>query len=221
LAKAARLEITELARAGEWPVLQLRSAAARAGESAVYISAGVHGDEPGAVCGLLAWADANVELLRSGSFVILPCLNPQGLVLNTRADHRGKDLNRLFQNRRDPLLRSWHQLLNEQDAEGFYVYELDHGRRGVAHAILDRCEHGQMGRDPRSSIDGMRARRGVIRRKRVPASLPGLPEAIVLFQSGCPLSLTFETPSEFSLDARAEAHARFIEATIEVTQGVR
>lgn len=223
------MEMSELVTVGDQAVYQLVSRAARGGESVVYLSAGVHGDEPGAVCGLLAWAMENTALLREGSFVILPCLNPHGLMLNTRVDHRGRDLNRRFHLKRDPLLGAWHRLLSahrlvaglclheDYDAEGMYLYELSRGRvSGVGQAILDRCEAGVIARDPRSMIEGMRAKRGVIRREKAPEEMPGLPEAIVLYQAGCPLSLTFETPSEFSLDDRVEAQSRFIQATMEV-----
>ena len=66
--------------------------------------------------------------------------------------------------------------------------------------------------DPRKSIEGMRAAGGVIRRKvvRVP-DLPGLPEALVLFEEHTDHSLTFETPSEFSLYRRVLAHKAFLE----------
>lgn len=229
VAKSARLELSELARAGEQPVFQLVSRTAMKGEPAVYLSAGVHGDEPAAVCGLLAWARENFATLRTGSFVILPCLNPHGLMLNTRMDHKGRDLNRRFHVKRDPLVDAWRRLVKahrfsvglclheDYDAEGMYLYELDSGRRGIGHDILDRCVMTALGRDPRTVIDGMRATKGVIRRKKVPKGLPGLPEAIVLWQAGCPVSLTFETPSEFGLDDRVEAHARFIQATLDVT----
>jgi hypothetical protein len=43
-----------------------------------------------------------------------------------------------------------------------------------------------------------------------------MPEAIELHQRGCPLTLTFETPSEFDLDQRVMAQVRFIEACLEV-----
>jgi hypothetical protein len=68
--------------------------------------------------------------------------------------------------------------------------------------------------DPRASIDGRRALDGVIRRSTIPSGLPGLPEAIVLWQLGCPVTLTFETPSEFSLDDRVQTQADFVSAVL-------
>jgi len=68
--------------------------------------------------------------------------------------------------------------------------------------------------DPRRDIDGQEAAKGIIRRKLLPPQIKG-PEAIVLYQLGCPVTLTFETPSEFSLDQRVAAHRIFIEASLE------
>jgi hypothetical protein len=37
---------------------------------------------------------------------------------------------------------------------------------------------------------------------------------LVLHQLGCPLTLTFETPSEFDLDARVRSQASFVDAAL-------
>ena len=50
----------------------------------------------------------------------------------------------------------------------------------------------------------------------MPVSLPGMPEAIELHVRGCPVTLTFETPSEFDLDRRVRAQVKFVEAALEV-----
>jgi hypothetical protein len=55
---------------------------------------------------------------------------------------------------------------------------------------------------------------GVIRRSTIPPDLPGMPEAIELWQLGCPITLTFETPSEFSFDDRVQTQAEFVSAAI-------
>lgn len=41
-----------------------------------------------------------------------------------------------------------------------------------------------------------------------------MPEAIELHLMGSPVTLTFETPSEFAIEARVEAQARFIAAAV-------
>ena len=68
--------------------------------------------------------------------------------------------------------------------------------------------------DPRRIIEGSRAQAGVIRRSKLPPNFPGMPEAFVLWQLGCPITLTFETPSEFSLDDRVAAQAAFVAAAL-------
>ena len=43
-----------------------------------------------------------------------------------------------------------------------------------------------------------------------------MPEAIELHVRKCPLTITFETPSEFDLDKRVRAQVKFIETAMEV-----
>ena len=69
---------------------------------------------------------------------------------------------------------------------------------------------------PRRRVDGERADGGLIRRKKLPTHLPGMPEAIELHLRGCPLTFTFETPSEFSLDDRVATQTNFIRTALEV-----
>ena len=192
---------------------------------AVYLSAGVHGDEPAAAWGLLAWAQQNISLLRQGPFVISPCLNPIGLIGNTRVDHRGVDLNRSFHLASDEVCGPWlraiqgRQLIaglclhEDYDAQGCYVYELGLHKEIFSRAVLLRCT-GTIPADHRRLIDRRRAADGIIRRRKAPPDLPGLPEAIVLHQLGCPLTLTFETPSEFALDDRIDTQKEFLAAAL-------
>ena len=191
----------------------------------VYLSAGVHGDEPAAAWGLLAWAQQNISLLRQGPFVISPCLNPIGLIGNTRVDHRGVDLNRSFHLASDEVCGPWlraiqgRQLIaglclhEDYDAQGCYVYELWLHKEIFSRAVLLRCT-GTIPADHRRLIDRRRAADGIIRRRKAPPDLPGLPEAIVLHQLGCPLTLTFETPSEFALDDRIDTQKEFLAAAL-------
>lgn len=206
----------------------LETAGTGAGEAAVYLSSGVHGDEVGAAWGLLIWAEENEAQLRAGRFMIFPCLNPYGLMGNTRADHRGLDLNRRFHLEDDDICGPWRKLMagralrvglclhEDYDGQGCYVYELSHRREAMSVGIM--AELRTVLPDPRRNIDGSRAVQGVIRRKKAPLHLPGMPEAIVLHQLGCGVTLTFETPSEFSLDLRVRAQVEFLNAVLSATQ---
>lgn len=227
LQNAAGLHATTLTTVEGHPVIAFETKAARAGEPAFYLSTGVHGDEPGSIWGLLLWAEKNITKLQRGSFLLLPLLNPVGTMLNTRADHRGLDINRRFQLTDDPLTAAWQKwiegramiaglcLHEDYDAQGCYVYELGHRRATMGHAILTRCAK-PIATDPRRRIDGQLAKAGLIRRKKMPTHLPGMPEAIELHVRGCPLTFTFETPSEFSLDDRVATQMNFIRCALEV-----
>lgn len=227
LQKAAGLHATTLTTVEGHAVIAYESQAAKAGEPAVYLSTGVHGDEPGSIWGLLLWAEKNLTMLQRGSFLLLPLVNPIGTSLNTRADHLGHDLNRRFHLTDDPFSIAWQTwikgramiagicLHEDYDAQGCYLYELSRRRQPLGREILTRCAK-PIAADPRTRIDGQRARHGLIRPKKIPANLPGMPEAIELNLRGCPVTFTFETPSEFSLDDRVATQMRFIRTALEV-----
>jgi len=191
---------------------------------AIYLSSGVHGDEAAAAWGLLIWAEENEPLLSKHRFLILPCLNPHGLMLNTRVDHRGLDINRRFHLEEDEICGPWRRLIagrditiglclhEDYDGQGCYVYELSRHRPPVTQEIMANMK--AIPPDPRRSMDGNRAKAGVIQRSKIPIHLPGLPEAVVLHQLGCGLTLTFETPSEFSFEDRVRAQVEFLNAVL-------
>lgn len=226
LARETGCKVRTLCTVDGLPVIVIESAAAQSGAPAAYLSSGVHGDEPGSAWGLLMWAEKHARELKSGSFLIAPCLNPVGLTLNTRADHRGIDINRRFHDAEDAICGPWQRwitgkamrfglcLHEDYDAQGIYLYELNHARQTKGHDVIDKCSR-VIAPDPRTNIDGQRARGGVIRRRTMPTHLPGMPEAIELHVRGCPVTMTFETPSEFDLDRRVRAQVRFIEAAVE------
>lgn len=222
----AGLRQRELCQVDGQRIVWIESQAAEAGAPVIYISAGVHGDEPAATSGLLAWAQKRIAWLRSSPFLIFPCLNPHGLLANTRVDQNGRDLNRRFNLDDDLVCGAWRRVMRtitmrlaiclheDYDAQGCYLYELSRRTDDWSRSILQLAQSAKIPVDPRQKIDGHQCRDGVIHRRRAPRGLEGLPEAFVLYQMGCPLSLTFETPSEFALTDRVAAHKRFIDAAI-------
>lgn len=225
VAAKAKLRLGLLCEADGFPVYFLKTKPLQT-SSGVYLSAGIHGDEPASCEGLIRWAEGNVNVLREKPLLILPCLNPWGLVMNSRFDSCGRDLNRLFKPNQHPTtcalksLATAHEfaaalLLHEDyDARGIYLYELKNSEP-IGETLLSAAE-SHIARDLRRKIDGRSASNGLIRprfnQKRF--ELFGHPEAIWLHLQGCRRSVTFETPSEFSLEIRALAQEAALTALV-------
>lgn len=226
LAARAGLQVEILSEEGGYPVVALTSRRPAEGEQALYLSAGIHGDEAAGVVGLLEWAEHRLDILSNCPLVILPCMNPWGLAENTRIDQAGRDLNRSFDNAALGLIAAWRRYLEGRDfglaamlhedyeAQGCYLYEL--GRRGeaVGEELLSRVDE-HLPRH-RGRVDGRPIRKGVYRRtsgvEKIAREIDGMPEAIALHQHHARIALTFETPSEFSLYRRVRAQVSFLEA---------
>ena len=187
------------------------------GARRVYISAGIHGDEPAAplaAARLLAenrWPTAELWLL--------PCLNPMGFTLNRRENAEGLDLNRDYRQPRSPEIRAHIAWLDGQpafdlalclhedwEAHGFYVYEVNPDQlpsqaAGIVATVAAICPI-----DRSEIIEGRRARDGVIRPALLPLTeRPDWPEALYLVMHKTRLSYTLEAPSDFPLATRVEA----------------
>jgi hypothetical protein len=192
-------------------------------ENVIYLSAGIHGDESGATEGLLAWAESNLDQLRSLPLLIYPCLNPWGLVNNSRVDASGTDLNRIWSknpnilikyicNRTDPLNFQLVINLHEDfDGQGVYIYEPSLGGRPSQKAEeIISAAFPFLPPDSRRMIDGRRASNGIIRPRPSNSLSEGIPEALYFYlKHQCP-TFTFETPSEFDLTLRTKAHMAMI-----------
>lgn len=226
VARAARLVTTTLHTTPEgYPVFLFRTC--HHAEGGLYLSAGVHGDEPAPVAAFIDWAESNLALLRRSNACLVPLFNPAGLVRNTRADHEGTDLNRNFNNVRHPHTGAWLRAMEGQryacgitlhedyDAQGLYAYEVSRDPVLSTQPFLQKAER-LLPRDARARIDGFPAKSGVIKRSRIPKNLPGLPEALVIFQHHAPASFTFETPSEFSLGQRVAAQQAIIDTAFQL-----
>lgn len=219
------------------PVLAYRTAgydpeAGRESAENVYLCAGVHGDEPAAVWGLLEWAEEHAARLRELQALIFPCFNPWGLVNNRRHDEEDRDLNRLFHRDDIPLMAAWREMVGttgyrlalhlheDYDARGIYLYELSQLSAEVGEDSL-RAAESIIPREPRGEVDGSVFVNGLLRRgddilRVVEEDLAGgYPEAIWVYLKHAQAALTFETPSEYSLWRRVRAQRRFIDAALE------
>ncbi len=223
------VELRILGEAGGYPfvVIENEMSAAR-DPGGIYLSAGVHGDECAPVWALLQWMESDPEILRRLPVVVFPCFNPSGFVENIRQDHSGIDLNRCFENINHPVIGSWQNYMKgrqfdlalnlheDYDAGGIYLYELARGN-SMGNQLLAGCEK-IIPRETASNVDGSDFMNGLLTRSSdlervVEEELGGgYPEAILLFLRYSENSYTFETPSEFDLIRRIEAHQAFLEA---------
>jgi len=191
------------------------------GAPLIYLSAGIHGDEP-------AGPLATLELMKTGAFsedahwLICPAINPGGLALGTRENRQGHDLNRdYFRHEtlevaaharwlsRDRVPDVFVSLHEDWESEGFYFYEINLGEDEPdrADSLLSSVApyfKAELGPE----IDGHDIREPGWIYHCAEADLPDeWPEAIFLAKQGCSLSFTFETPSKALLEKRVSAHA--------------
>jgi protein MpaA len=194
---------------------------------AIYISAGIHGDEPAGTDALLGWAEMNLPVLRRMPFLIFPCLNPWGLVNNTRFDAAYRDLNRSFQNDEVPSIRALKGMLagrrfrlaltlhEDFDGQGLYIYEIERVKPFWGEDLL-RIAAPLIPIEGRTTIDGRRANSGIVRRRLILKKFAtmGFPEAVYLHLHHSDRTFTIETPSEFALDQRVSAQIAIIQECV-------
>lgn len=212
-------EIPAFSRKGEGPV--------------VLLSAGIHGDEPASPLAALAFLESGPP--RHFHWLLTPVLNPSGLALGTREDSFGRDLNRDYHRFSSPETAAHREWLDRQevpelfislhedyDATGFYFYEIQLGGRPTVRPAIFEKVRSLLPIEPGPLIDGRESDGdGWFFRDNLPdmteftAREGGFPEALYLSQKGCPLSLTFETPTNAAaLATRVAGHLAAIEATL-------
>lgn len=188
------------------------------------IDAGIHGEEPAAVVGLLQWLEGPGRGWQEKiDLTVFPCINPWGIVRGIREGPHGRDLNREFDNpahpyvawtvralegRRFDLVMDMHE---DCDFTAMYLYELlgaaPNQGPSLGRRILDLCSSrvdlandGDVGpvppRDGLIAVDFPRAER----------ELEGDPIALYLYKRHADHVVTVETPGKLDLDLRASLH---------------
>lgn len=224
--KMAGLKLQVLAKAGDLPVFWFKTPAMKA-SGGIYISAGIHGDEPAATEALIAWAELNWKKLSGLPLMIFPCLNPYGLSCNVRTNESGVDLNRCFHTDEQPVVAALKKAVGDHrftlslmlhedyEGQGLYLYELLTKEKGLGEELL-KAGSKFIPLEPRTNIDGTKAVGGLIRRRFTKSRFDrmGYPEAIWLYLSHGSRAFTVETPSEFALDVRTRALRAVIEECV-------
>lgn len=195
----------------------------------IYLSAGIHGDEPAPPEALLSLIESGVFDTRATWF-LCPMLNPVGLANGTREAPSGKDLNRDYRHLESPEVRAHAHWLRRQpnfdltlclhedwESKGFYLYEVNpERRRSLAEAMITAAS-GVCPIDTSAVIDGREAEGGIIRPVADPMARERWPEAIYLIANHTRQSYTLESPSLLALETRVCALGAAVVAAVELT----
>lgn len=197
-------------------------------QPSVYISSGIHGDEPAGPLAMRRLLQENNWPAGVGLWV-LPCLNPTGFFANRRENNAGVDLNREYLSPQAPETKAHIRWLEQQpsfdlclclhedwEAHGFYVYELnpDH-RPSLAETMVARVAE-VCPVDPSDLIEGRPATNGIIRPNIDPRDRPQWPEAFYLLTFKTRLSYTLEAPSDFPLPVRVAALVAAVDSALKL-----
>lgn len=199
---------------GELMALQRHTPGARRN---VYLSAGIHGDEPAGPVAVQRLMEENCWP-KDVNIFLCQCLNPTGFALSRRENADGKDLNRDYKHFETAEVRAhvaWLKglplfdlalcLHEDWEANGFYLYELNpDALPSRARAMVDAVARG-CPIDLAEVIEDRPASGGIIHPSHDPASRPQWPEAFWLLQHKTRLSYTLEAPSDFPLATRVSA----------------
>lgn len=216
-------------RIGDLPLLALTKRT-RGPRPRIYLSAGIHGDEPAAPLALLDLVARGVFDARAVWF-ICPLLNPAGFAARTRENTAGIDLNRDYKALRSHEIHAHAQWLQRQpnfdltvclhedwEAAGFYLYELNPtGHRSLARRMLEAVTPS-CPIETAMVIDGREiAEPGIIRPIADPLLRDAWPESIYLRAHHTQLSYTIESPSSLPLAQRIGALSAAVESAIAET----
>jgi hypothetical protein len=193
----------------------------------IYLSAGIHGDEPAPPLALVGLIERGLFDQRAIWF-LCPLLNPVGFTCRRRENADGLDLNRDYKELRSVEIQAHTRWLQRQpnfdlticlhedwEARGFYVYELNPSRgRSHARAMIDAVA-ATCPIETAAVIDGRAVSEpGIIRPIDDPLLRDPWPESIYLCAHHTQLGYTIETPSSLPLQQRTTALTRAIEVAV-------
>jgi hypothetical protein len=197
------------------------------GRPVVYLSAGVHGDEPAPPWTLF-------RLMHEGffddrcSWFLCPLINPTGFRRGTRENAGGIDLNRDYKALQSAEVRAHVAWLREQplfdvafclhedwESRGFYLYELNPENRPTLAPTMLLAARSHCPIEEATIIDGREsAEPGIIRPVSDPLLRETWPEAIYLRQHHGTLQYTLESPSALPHDVRVRTLASAVAAAV-------
>ncbi len=195
-------------------------------EARIYISTGIHGDEPAGPLAALNLIQDN-RWPENAEIFLLPCLNPAGFTLNRRENAGGVDLNRDYRSPQTAEIRAHVAWLERQakfdayfclhedwESHGFYLYEQNPDSKPslaekIVEAVRKVCPI-----DLNETIEGRAASNGIIRPNVKIMERPDWPEAFYLIINKSRQGYTLEAPSDFLLPVRVNALAAGVNAAL-------
>jgi murein peptide amidase A len=195
----------------------------------VYISTGIHGDEPAGPLAALRLLQEN-KWPQHLDLRLCPCLNPIGFRLNCRANAKGIDLNREYLTptadeivahvawlQRQPQFDLCLLLHEDWESHGFYLYEQNPDNKpSLAPKIIQAVEE-VCPIDRSELIEGRSAKDGIVRPNIQPHERLDWPEAFYVITHKTRLSYTLEAPSDFPLPTRVAALMSAVHAALNST----
>ncbi|MDB6026927.1 MAG: hypothetical protein JWM68_3150 [Verrucomicrobiales bacterium] len=192
----------------------------------VYLSTGIHGDEPAGPLAILKLLQENYWPAHIDVW-LCPCLNLTGFPLNKRETALGIDLNRDYRHFLSDETRAHVAWLKDQpnfdiavclhedwEANGFYLYELNPDNRpslaeNIVRAVAQVCpiEGGD-------TVDGWPTKNGIIRPQVNPEERPQWPESIFLLTAKTRQAYTLESPSDFPIEIRVAAQVTAVRTVL-------
>lgn len=183
----------------------------------IYISTGIHGDEPAGPLAALKLLQEN-RWPADAEIFLVPCLNPIGFTLNHRENADGRDLNRDYRQPQSAEIRAHRTWLERQpqfdlylclhedwESSGFYLYEQNPDHQASRAEKIIAAVRNVCPIDRAETIEGRAARDGIISPKDLPLDRPDWPEAFYLITGKSRLGYTLEAPSDFPLVTRVNA----------------
>jgi hypothetical protein len=176
----------------------------------IYLSAGIHGDEP----------------------LVCPLLNPAGFHRGVRENADAVDLNRDYRQTRSAEIAAHIRWLARQpnfdlaiclhedwEAKGFYLYELNPLNQLTKAEPMIEAVRSICPIDVSETIDERPALAGILRPEINPAERELWPEALYLQVHHTKLGYTLETPSGFPLAQRIAALRAAVTTAVRLTLG--
>jgi hypothetical protein len=201
----------------------------------IFVTAGIHGEEPGGVAGALGWLESGEWAKWNLNWFVLPCINPYGWERNQRRNAQRRDINRQFRGTTDTpeadLVKRLVEgrrflfaldLHEDVDAPGYYLYELREGPPFIGERVVKAVSR-VLPINHKKVIDGNQATGfGLIRRAASARTLKRRrrwPMAYHLFLNCTGHILGSETPVRFPLEQRAMAHRVALRTALQAIAG--